>query len=64
MPTKSFLESKINWTQLVALAAMVLTVFGVDIPDEQKVAIVATIQGAQSVLTWVLRTFFTTKHIV
>ena len=61
METKSSFLSKINWTQIVAFLAMILTVFGIDLPEDQKVAIVAVIQGIQSVLTWALRTWFTTK---
>jgi hypothetical protein len=61
--SKSILASKINWTQMVAFAAMIATVFGIEVPEEQKVAIVAVIQGIQSVLTWVLRTFYTHQPI-
>lgn len=63
MLAKSAFASKINWTQVVAFAGMLATVFGLEIPEEQKLALVATIQGAQSVLTWVLRTWFTHKPI-
>jgi uncharacterized membrane protein len=50
--------SKINWTQAVAFLAMLLTLFGIDMPDNVKLETVALIQAAQSVLTWVLHTFF------
>lgn len=63
METKTAWLSKINWTQGVAFIAMLLTVFGLDLPPEQQVAIVGIIQGIQSFGTWVLRTWFTTKQI-
>jgi hypothetical protein len=50
--------SKINWTQAVAFLAMLLTLFGIDMPDDVKLETVALIQAAQSVLTWVLHTYF------
>lgn len=61
METKSAWLSKINWTQAVSLIAMILTVFGIQIPDDVKVNIVAIITGVTTVVTWVLRTWFTTK---
>lgn len=57
--TKSAWLSKINWTQAIAFLASILVIFGVDLPPETQVATVAAIQGIQSVVTWVLRTFFT-----
>lgn len=59
MDVKSAWFSKINWTQALALLASVLVVFGIDLDPQTQIAIVAGIQGAQSALTWVLRTFFT-----
>ncbi len=50
--------SKINWTQAVAFLAMLLTLFGIDMPDDVKLEAVALIQAAQSVLTWILHTYF------
>lgn len=50
--------SKINWTQAVAFLAMLLTLFGIDMPDDVKLETVALIQAAQSVLTWILHTYF------
>ena len=46
--------SKINWTQAVAFIAMLLTLFGIDMPDNVKLETVALIQAAQTVLTWLL----------
>lgn len=48
--------SKINWTQGVAFLAMLLTLFGIDMPDDVKLSVVALIQAAQSILTWLLHT--------
>lgn len=57
---KSAWASKINWTQAVALLAMVLAVFGIDMPPDTKVAIVALIQAVQSIASWIIKTWFTT----
>lgn len=57
----SAILSKINWTQVVSLIASVLAVWGMDLAPETQVAIVAAIQAAQSLLTIILRTWFTEK---
>lgn len=57
--TKSAWLSKINWTQAVALAAMALSWFGVDVPPEIRAQIVTAIGAGAAIATWVLRTFFT-----
>lgn len=57
--TKSAWLSKINWTQVVSFAASVLAVKGIDLDANTQVAVVLTIQGVQSVATWVLKTWFT-----
>lgn len=51
--------SKINWTQIVAFGAMLITMFGFELSVEDQLKIVAGIQGVQSAITVVLRTFFT-----
>jgi len=54
--------SKINWTQAVGIGASIITVVSgnkYSVPVETQLAIVATIQGAQGVVSWVLKTFFT-----
>ena len=58
---KSAWASKINWTQAVAFAAMLFTMFGIDLPQDVQTEVVAGIVAGQSVLTWVLRTWFTTS---
>ncbi len=50
--------SKVNWTQAVAFIAMLLTLFGIDMPDNVKLETVALIQAAQSIITWLLHTYF------
>jgi hypothetical protein len=59
--TKSAFLSKINWTQAVSLAAMALAFFGIDVPYDVKAALIAGIGAATTVVTWILRTWFTTK---
>jgi hypothetical protein len=59
---KSAWTSKINWTQAVGIMATVLAVVSgnkYQIPVETQLAIVATIQGAQGIASWVLKTWFT-----
>lgn len=58
---KSAWVSKVNWTQAVAMLAMLLTMFGIDMPEDVRVAILAAITAISTVLTWILRTFFTTE---
>lgn len=60
MDIKSAWLSKINWTQAISFAAMLLTMFGIDLPDDVRDALLATIVGLQAILTWVFKTFFTT----
>lgn len=58
---KSSWFSKINWTQAVAFLGMIFTMFGIDVPEDVKAAIVSAIVAISTVITWVLRTFFTTS---
>ena len=51
--------SKINWTQAIAFAAMMLTMFGIDLTPDVQAQILAAITAVSAVVTWVLRTFFT-----
>jgi hypothetical protein len=50
--------SKINWTQAVAFLAMLLTLFGIDMPDNVKLETVALIQAVQTIATWLLHNVF------
>lgn len=56
---KSAWVSKLNWTQAIALLAMVLAVFGIDVPDNVKLELVALIQAVQSIASWIIKTWFT-----
>ena len=61
--TKSAWASKINWAQAVGIGATVLMMVGIEMDAETQVAMVAGIQGVIAVVTWVMRTWFTTKVI-
>ncbi len=61
--TKSWWESKINWTQVLGVVASVLTVFGFVVPPELIPAVVALITALQGLMTIVFRTWFTTKEV-
>lgn len=61
---KGFLSSKINWTQLVATAAMVGAMFGLNLDAETQAAIVGFIVAGQALLTIIFRTWFTSKKVV
>ena len=56
---KSAWWSKINWANAIAMLATVGTVFGMDVPPEMQVKIVATIGVLSQGATVVLRTWFT-----
>lgn len=58
VPIMSAWYSKVNWTQAIAMTATVLTIWGVDLDPKTQLAMVATIQGAAAVATWVFRTWF------
>lgn len=58
-PVKSAWASKINWTQGISVVAANLALFGVDLDAQTQAQILAGIVGAQAVVTWVQRTFFT-----
>lgn len=51
--------SKINWTQVVSVIAMIGAIFGLDLPAETQTAVVAAIVAIQGVLTIIFRTWFT-----
>ena len=53
--------SKINWTNVIAAGATLLTVFGIDLSPELQVQIVTGIALATQLLTVVFRSFFTAK---
>lgn len=58
---KSSWASKINWAQGLTVLATVLAMFGIDLDAETQAQVVATVAGANAVVTWVMRTWFTSK---
>jgi hypothetical protein len=59
---KSAWLSKINWTQAVGMACTGLALISgnkYSVPLDVQLEIVATIQGAVAVVTWVVKTWFT-----
>lgn len=58
VPVKSAWLSKINWTQAVTVVAMILTFFGINVPEETKAALIAGIGSIGAVVTWIFRTWF------
>jgi hypothetical protein len=61
--TKSAWASKINWTQAIAILAMLLTLLGVDLSSSDQADILAAIVAVQGVVTIIIRVFFTSKPI-
>jgi hypothetical protein len=57
---KSAKMSKINWTQLIAAVAMLLTMFGLDITPEHQAAAVVVIGLISQFATVIWKTWFTT----
>lgn len=58
---KSAWWSKVNWTQVVAMAATLGVLFGFHLPAEEQAKVVATIQGVAGLATIILRTWFTSS---
>lgn len=61
---KSAWASKINWVQAVSvLSTVIALIFGqqYEIPADIQVQIVTGINVMFAVVTWILRTYFTTK---
>jgi uncharacterized membrane protein len=61
--TKSAWASKINWTQAIAILAMLLTFFGIDLSSSDQADILAAIVAIQGVITIIIRIFFTSQPI-
>jgi len=59
VPVKSGWASKINWVQLAGPACSLLAAFGLNLAPDQLVGFVVAVQSVQSVVTWILRTWFT-----
>lgn len=52
------LTSKINWTQIIGLAAVALSWFGFDLPAEQQAQVATIIAAGTGIVTFILRTWF------
>jgi hypothetical protein len=61
--TKSAWTSKINWTQAIAILAMLGTFLGFDLSGQDQADILAAIVAVQGVVTIIIRVFFTSKPI-
>jgi hypothetical protein len=64
--TKPAWFSKINWTQGIGMLASLVTLFTAgkyNVPPEVTAGLIAGINGLQGIVTWMLRTFFTTAII-
>lgn len=57
--TKSAWASKINWTQIIGVVAMLGAMFGLDLDAQTQAAIVAGIVAVQGVATVIFKTWFT-----
>lgn len=58
---KSAWLSKINWAAIISVGFTLLAAFGVNIPDELKIQIMAMVSAIGGIATVVMRTWFTTK---
>lgn len=52
--------SKVNWASVISVVFTMLAAFGLNIPDELKVQILAAVSAITGIVTVVLRTYFTT----
>lgn len=57
-------ESKINWTQIVAVLAMGLTMFGIDLEPELQERLAVALSSIVAAVTIIWRTWFTSKHLI
>ena len=58
VPIKPASKSKINWTQIISVAAMALSYVGFDLTPESQASVVTTIGVGTALVTWVFRTWF------
>jgi hypothetical protein len=58
VPVKSATSSKINWVALLGPVTSMLAWWGLNVTPEVLLAIVMGVQAGQSVITMILRTFF------
>ena len=60
---KAWYESKINWTAVVGAAAQLVNVFGLIVPPDMIPQVAVGMALAQSVITVVMRTYFTNVNV-
>ncbi len=63
VPVKSAMTSKINITQLVGVAAMLASYFGLPFTPDQLAAVVTVIGTVQGLVTWVMKTWFSNSVV-
>lgn len=59
VPMKSATESKINWVQIAGVLASLAAFFGLNVDPATLASVIVGIQSAASLLTVVLKTWFT-----
>jgi hypothetical protein len=64
MSTKSIWESKVNWTQIVSVLAMILAMFGIDIDPDFQGRLAVSISAVAAAVTMIWRTWYTHKRLV
>lgn len=57
---KPWWQSKIVWTQVIGVGAIVASVFGFNLTADQQVQVVEAVTAVASVVTVILKVFFTT----
>ena len=57
-------ESKINWTQIISVLAMGLTMFGVDLEPELQERLAVALSSIVAATTIIWRTWFTSKRLL
>lgn len=62
--TKTAWASKINWTEIVKIVATVVAMFGLTLDEQTQQYLVMAIVGVGGIVTWILRTWFTSKVTV
>ncbi|MBL4785096.1 MAG: hypothetical protein JKY49_06680 [Cohaesibacteraceae bacterium] len=61
--TKTALQSKINWTQIIGIGVSLGAIFGLDIDAETQKILIAAAVGLQGLVTIIFRIWFTSKQI-
>jgi hypothetical protein len=57
---KSAWLSKINWAQILTVGFTLLAAFGVNLPEDMKVNLIAAVTAIGGLATIVMKTWFTT----